>query len=65
MEECCTYYHEQAISKLRCEEVVKNQVEERKKEKIEVPQDLHWEEGKEVSIEASSTSTPILETPRG
>jgi hypothetical protein len=32
---------------------------------IEVPQDLHWEEGKEVSIEASSTSTPIFETPRG
>jgi hypothetical protein len=65
MEEECTYYHEQAISTLRCEKVVENQVEERKEEKIEVPQDLHWEEGKEVSTEASSTSTPILDTPRG
>jgi hypothetical protein len=32
---------------------------------IEVPQDLHWEEGKEVSTKASSTSTHIFETPRG
>ena len=31
----------------------------------EVPQDLHQEEGKEVSTEGSSTSTPILGTPRG
>ena len=59
-----TSYHEQAITTLKSEEVVENQLEERKEEQIEVPRDLHREEGKEVSIEASSTSTHILELTR-
>ena len=63
MKEECSYYHEQAITTLRSEEVAENQMEKRNEEKIKAPQDLHREEGKEVSTEASSISIP--ETPRG
>jgi hypothetical protein len=38
-------------------------MEERKEEQIEAPQALHRAKGEEVSIEASSSSTLILETP--
>jgi len=58
-------YHEQAITTLRSEEVVKNWEEERKEERIEVTDDLYRGKGKEVSTEASSASTPIPELPRG
>jgi hypothetical protein len=44
--------------------VVENHEEEGKEEQIEVTHDLHREKGKKVSIEASSTSTPIPELPR-
>lgn len=57
--------HEQAITTLRSEEVVENHKEEGKKEQIEVTHDLHREKGKDLSTEASSTSTPIPELPRG
>jgi hypothetical protein len=50
---------------LRSEEVVENHKEEGKVEQIEVTYDLHREKGKEVSTEASSALTPILELPRG
>jgi hypothetical protein len=43
MEDECTYYHKQAMTTLRSEEVVENQEEEGKEEQIEVPQDLHRE----------------------
>jgi hypothetical protein len=33
----CTYYQEQAITALRSEEVVENQVDERKEEQMEDP----------------------------
>jgi hypothetical protein len=36
MEDECTYYHEQVVT-LRSEEVIENQVGERKEEQIEVP----------------------------
>lgn len=65
MEDWSSSYHEQAITTLRSEEVVENHKEEGNEEQIEVTHDLHREKGKEVSIEASSTSTPILELPRG
>lgn len=65
MKDWSSSYHEQAIPTLRSEEVVENQEEEGKKEQIEVTQNLHREKGKEVSTEASSASTPILELPRG
>jgi hypothetical protein len=50
---------------LRSEEVVENHKEEGNEEQIEVTNDLHRENGKEVSTEASSTSTSIPELPRG
>jgi hypothetical protein len=62
MEDECTYYHEQAIT-LRSEEVVEIQVDERKEEQTEVPQEPHQE--KQESTETSSTLALILETPRG
>jgi len=65
VEDLSSSYQEQAITTLRSEEVVKNHKEEGKEEQIEVTHDLHWEKGKEVSIEASSASTPIPELPRG
>jgi DNA-directed RNA polymerase len=43
---------------------VENQLEERKEEQIEVPQDLHRGEDKEVSSEACLTSTHTLELTR-
>jgi uncharacterized coiled-coil DUF342 family protein len=52
MEDESTSYHEQAIT-------LSEEVEEMKKEKIEVLQDLQ-----EVSIKASSTLTPIPKLPR-
>ena len=42
MEDECTYYHEQVVT-LRSEEVVENQVDKRKEEKFEVPQEPHRE----------------------
>ena len=56
-----TYYHEQVII-LRSEEVLENQVEERKEEQTEDPQEPHRE--KEESIETSPTSAPTPEVPR-
>jgi hypothetical protein len=61
MEDECTYYHEQAITTLRNEEVFENQVEERKEEQTE---ELHQEKDKEESIEISSTLAPIPKEPR-
>jgi hypothetical protein len=40
MEDEGTYYHEQAVT-LRSEEVVENQVDERKEEQTKVPQEPH------------------------
>jgi len=53
-EDWSSSYHEQAITTLRSEEVVKNHEKEGKEEQIEVTHDLHREKGKEVSTEASS-----------
>jgi hypothetical protein len=58
-----TSCHKQVITTLRSGKVVENHVEERKEEQIEVPQDLHREKGKEVSIGASSPLPPIPEMP--
>jgi len=58
-----TSYHEQAITTMKNGEVVKTQVEEMKEEQIEAPQALHWAKGEEVSTEAPSSSTLILEMP--
>jgi hypothetical protein len=63
MEDWSSSYHEQAITTLS-EEVVENHEEEGKEEQIEVTHDLHQEKCKKVSLEASSTSTPIPELPR-
>jgi predicted ribosome quality control (RQC) complex YloA/Tae2 family protein len=57
-----TSYYEQAITSLKNGEVVKTHVENRKEEQIEAPQALHWAKGEEVSTEAPSSSTLILET---
>jgi len=65
VEDWSSSYHEQAITTLRSEEVVENHKEEGNEEQIEVTNDLHRENGKEVSTEASSTSTSIPELPRG
>jgi hypothetical protein len=65
VEDWSSSYHEQAITPFRSEEVVENHEEEGKEEQIEVTQDPHWEKGNEVSIEASSASTPIPELPKG
>jgi hypothetical protein len=65
VEDWSSSYHEQAITTLRTEEVVENHKEEGKEEQIEVTHDLYREKGKEVSTEASSTSTPIPKLPRG
>jgi len=53
-EDWSSSYHEQAITTLRSEKVVKNHEKEGKEEQIEVTHDLHREKGKEVSTEASS-----------
>ena len=52
MEDECTYYHEQAVT-LRSEEVVKNQVDERKEEQTKVLGEPHQE--KEESTKTFST----------
>jgi hypothetical protein len=44
-------------------EVVETHMEERNEEQIEAPQALHRAKGEEVSTEAPSSSTLILETP--
>jgi len=53
-----TSYHEQAIITMKNGEVVETHMEERK-----APQALHRAKGEEVSTEALSSSTLILETP--
>jgi hypothetical protein len=58
-----TSYHEQAITTMKNGEVVETHMEERKEEQIEAPQALHRAKGEEVSTEALSSSTLILETP--
>jgi hypothetical protein len=58
-----TSYHEQAITTMKNGEVVKTQMEEMKEEQIKAPQALHRAKGEEVSTEAPSSSTLILETP--
>jgi len=56
-------YHEQAITTMNNGEVVDTHGEERKEEQIEAPQALHWAKREEVSTEALSSPTLILETP--
>jgi hypothetical protein len=58
-----TSYQEQVITTMKNGEVVETHVEERNEEQIEAPQALPRVEGKEVSTEAPSSSTLILETP--
>jgi hypothetical protein len=58
-----TSYHEQAITIMKNREVVETHGEERKEEHIEALQALHREKGEEVSTEALSSPTLILETP--
>jgi hypothetical protein len=58
-----TSYHEQAITIMKNGDVVETHVEERKEEQIEAPQALHRAKGEEVSTEAPSSPTLILETP--
>jgi hypothetical protein len=53
-------YHEQAITTLKNEEVVETHVESKKEEQFEA---LHQTKGEEVSTEAPSSSTLILEMP--
>jgi hypothetical protein len=56
-------YHEQDNTTLKNGEVVKTHMKNRKEEQIEAPKALHRAKGEEVSIEAPSSSTLILETP--
>jgi hypothetical protein len=65
VEDWSSSYHDQAITTLRSEEVVKNHDEEGNDEQIEVTQDPHWEKGNRVSTVVSSASTTIPELPRG
>jgi hypothetical protein len=58
-----TSYHEQAITTMKNGEVVETHMEEMKDEQINAPQALHGAKGEEVSTEAPSSSTLILETP--
>jgi hypothetical protein len=58
-----TSFHEQAMTTMKDGEVVETHVEERKEEQIQAPQALHREKGEEVSTEAHSSPTFILETP--
>jgi hypothetical protein len=58
-----TSYHEQATTTMNNGEMVETHVEERKEEQIEAPQAIHWAKDEEVSTEAPSSSTLILETP--
>jgi hypothetical protein len=58
-----TSYHEQAITTMKNGEVVETHVKNRNEEQIEAPQALHRTKGEEVSTEAPSSSTLILEIP--
>jgi len=58
-----TSYQEQAITTMKNGEVVETHMEERNEEQIEAPQALHRAKGEEVSTEAPSSSTLILEMP--
>jgi hypothetical protein len=58
----CTSYQEQAITTMKNGEVVETHMEERKEEQIEAPQAQHRAKVEEVSTEAPSSSTLILET---
>jgi hypothetical protein len=58
-----TFYNEQAITTMKDGEVVETHGEERKEEQIEASQALHRAKGEEVSTEAPSSPTLILETP--
>jgi hypothetical protein len=58
-----TSSHEQAITTLKNGEVVETHVENRKKEQIEAPKSLHRAKCEELSTEAPSSSTFILEMP--
>jgi hypothetical protein len=58
-----TSYHEQAITTLKNGEVVETHVENRKEEQFEALKGLHRAKGEEVSTEAPSSSTLILEMP--
>jgi hypothetical protein len=58
-----TSYQEQAINTMKNGEVVETHIEERKEEQIEAPQALHRAKSEEVSTEAPSSSTLILEMP--
>jgi hypothetical protein len=58
-----TSYHEQAITTMKNGEVIETYGEERKEDQIEAPQALHQAKGEEVSTEALSSPTFILETP--
>jgi uncharacterized coiled-coil protein SlyX len=58
-----TSYHKQAITTMKNGEVVETHMENRKEEQIEAPKTLHRAKGEEVSTEAPSSSTLILETP--
>jgi hypothetical protein len=58
-----TSYHEQVITIMNNGEVVETHGKERKEEQIEAPQALHQAKGEEVSTEAPSSPTLILETP--
>jgi hypothetical protein len=58
-----TSYHEQTITTMNNGEVVEIQGEEKKEEQIEALQALHRKKGEEVSTEAPSSPTLILETP--
>jgi hypothetical protein len=56
-----TSYHEQAITTMKNGEVVESHVEEMKEQQIKAPQALHQTKDEEVSTEAPSSSTLILE----
>jgi len=58
-----TSYHKQAITTMKNGEVVETHVKNTKEEKIEAPQALHRAKGEEVSTEAPSSSTLIIEMP--
>jgi hypothetical protein len=53
----------QSITTLWSERIVDNNVEEKKDEQIEAPQNLHQDKGKQVSTETSSSSAPNNEVP--
>ncbi len=60
-----TSHHQQvqAITTLRSGRRVDNYVQEKVDEQTEIPQNLQKDKGKQVNIEASSSSAPTLEIP--